>query len=485
MFEGETRFVNSKKIIRGCYSQFWKEDKSFGISRIADYFSKCAGAVFVNDTIKNAVAPKIKNNVIFETIEDATNPNIFYPIDGAKDKNFTAIFVGNTQRKLKNYEKIVEACKKANVNLITCSNIDNKELVLYYNKADICINFSDHEGGPQTFLESGLCGVPMVIREGNDLSKKIPCFTVSNFNDLLRKLIFLKNNKYLCARKGLLARSAILKNFTYSKVSKKFGDLILKLNKIKEVTLKKDLTKELTVFVVSCGSNPNYIDCINSLRNQNCSFNIKYIKDISPMSKAFQKMIDDCFTKYYIQVDEDMILNENSIEKIYESIKSSSNATHSVCYLLKDPHLNFNLYGIKAYKHDVMKNHPYNLNVISCEVEQLGRIEKSGYKNVFIQEVVGLHSPKWTQELIFERYFDLMEKWKVYNYHWMGELPAKLMHIYKNNPTDLNLFAFMGAMTSISSNEKLRNREKNYKIEDKNFKRIKNLISIKSFNHIK
>ena len=35
------------------------------------------------------------------------------------------------------------------------------------------------------------------------------------------------------------------------------------------------------------------------------------------MSKALQEMINRCKTKYYVEVDEDMILQPNAIELLY------------------------------------------------------------------------------------------------------------------------------------------------------------------------
>jgi len=479
MFEGETRFLSSQKIIRGCYSQFWKENKDFSIQTISSTFSSCAGAIFVNETVRDAIAPNIKGDFKFDIIEDATDPNLFFPINGLKKKDFTAIFVGNTKRKLKNYKKIVKACNEANVKLITCSNIENNKLVNYYNKADVCINFSDHEGGPQTFLETSLCEVPMIIREGNDLSKKIPCFTVSDYEDLVKKLVLLKTNRNKCTEIGKSARIEVLKNFTYSKVSKKFGDFILNMHNSKNKKTKIDLSKEVTVFVISCGENPNYLDCIGSLNNQNSYFKIKYIKNISPMAKAFQKMIDECDTKYYVQVDEDMILEKNAIETLYNSIKLEGNKVSKVCYMLKDHHLSFDIYGIKIYNHSIMRGYPYNQNVISCEKEQILRLEADGFSTVMIDKAVGIHSPKWTDKLIFERYFDLMEKWKIYNYSWMKSIPKKLLKIFKDSPTDQNFYALMGALTSVMSKERLRFREKNFKIEDENLINLKKIMDDK------
>jgi hypothetical protein len=49
--------------------------------------------------------------------------------------------------------------------------------------------------------------------------------------------------------------------------------------------------------------------------------------------------------------------------------------------MLKDTHLDFNLYGIKGYKHNILKKYPYNLEIISCEVEQVKRFQNDGYDN--------------------------------------------------------------------------------------------------------
>jgi hypothetical protein len=51
-------------------------------------------------------------------------------------------------------------------------------------------------------------------------------------------------------------------------------------------------------------------------------------------------------------------------------------------------------------------------------------------------------------------------------------VPEKLEKIYKNDPSDINYFAMMGAKTSISSKD-IRNRQKDYRIEDENYLKIK------------
>jgi GR25 family glycosyltransferase involved in LPS biosynthesis len=479
MWEAERIIPDGDNVIRGCYSAFWLENNFFSEEKISEFFKSSRGGVFVNDFLKDSICKFLPEDYTQTTIHDSTDENKFYPIDNLKEKEFTAIFVGNTNRKIKNYKDIVDICEISGIKLITCTDISNEELINYYNKADICINFSTFEGGPQTFLESSLCEVPMLIRSNNELSKLIPCFKGDDKEDFIRTIKKLKNNREECKEVGRKARNIVLENFTYKKTAKKFADFFLNVLEIDEPNKnldKKDLSKFLTVFIIRSGDNPNYEDCLSSLNNQSIKFNLIEIKDVAPMSKAFQKMIDNCKTDYYIQVDEDMILFENTIEKIYDRLIITEDNISTVVHMLNDKHLDFDIYGIKGYKHKIMKNYPYNLEIISCEVEQMTRLQNDGFETLMYSEVVGYHSPKWTPELIYERYFDLMEKWKVFKYDWLSELPAKLMEIFKLDPSDINLFALMGSMTSISNESTIRNREKNFLIKDKNFEIIEKMV---------
>ena len=481
-WEADRTIPDSKKIIRGCYSAFWLENNYFSEKKLAEFFSNCAGGIFANNFLKNSLSKYLPADFPMTIIEDASDENIFYPIEGIRNENFTAIFVGNFTRKVKNFDIIEEICREADIELLVCSDKRNDELVRYYNKADICINFSEFEGGPQTFIEAALCGVPMLIRENNELSKLIPCFKGETKEDFVRIINKLKDNRDLCQIVGKEAMQVAIENFTYKKAAEKFGKFFLNLKN--GFFDKKDLSDKLTVFVICCGQNPNYNSCINALEKQNVIFTIKEVKNVSPMSAAFQKMIDDCETEYYIQVDEDMILFENTIETIFNSLERSDINTSTISYMLKDVHLDFNLYGVKGYKHFILKNYPYNLEIISCEVEQIKRLKNDGYDTLMIPKVVGYHSPEWTEDIIFERYFDLMEKWKNFKYHWLDELPSKLLQIFRNEPSDINFYALMGAMTSLSNPEKIRKREKNFEIEDENFLKIKQMIEIKEFQFI-
>ncbi|MCK9558034.1 MAG: radical SAM protein [Candidatus Cloacimonetes bacterium] len=238
-----------------------------------------------------------------------------------------------------------------------------------------------------------------------------------------------------------------------------------------------DLTKQITAFVISAGNNPNYPICLKALQDQTAKVTIDIIKDYSPMSVAFQQMLVRCKTPYYIEVDEDMVLNPDAIETMYRTaINEQDPKVSMVCFRLLDVHVDFKIYGIKIYKFDVFKNYPYNLENMSCEVEQLERMKADGYTYKLIEDVVGQHSPLWSNELIFGRYLNLMEKFKEFKYVWLESLPRKLFEIFQKDPSETNLYALLGAYTSLSNDKKIQSGEKDFTNKQKEYIRMQSFI---------
>ena len=229
--------------------------------------------------------------------------------------------------------------------------------------------------------------------------------------------------------------------------------------------IKKEL-KDLTVFIIYSGNNPNFADCQRALENQTTSFEIMTVQNVAPMPKAFQCMLDSCKTNYYVQVDCDMILKPDAIEKMYNAITSSKPHEAMVCFRLHDLHLDLEIQGVKIYKHGIFKNFPY-LDCLSCEMNQLERMKQFGYTYAAIEEVLGEHSPKWTEEEIFDRYFIFMQKTNPKN------LPQMVLDIYLKNPNRLNLFALLGCISGMLSPEKLKS-DKNFREVNPSFFKLNN-----------
>lgn len=168
----------------------------------------------------------------------------------------------------------------------------------------------------------------------------------------------------------------------------------------------------------------------------------------------------NCTTPYYIQIDSDMILNSNGIEKLYNSILNTQSKTAMVCFKLLDHHQNKPIDGIKIYKYDIFKKYPYK-NVLSCEMEQLKELERDGFNYIRNSETIGTHCPIWSKETIFERYFNYMEKLKKFESANYPLLLQNLLNIFLKDQTKTNLYAFIGAIASAVTRD-IKTDEKDY-----------------------
>ena len=228
-FEGEGSIpVNKDKMIRGCYSAFWLEKPQFSPKYLGNVFSQCRAAIFVNHILASEVTPFI-GDIPHTIIYDSSDHNLFYPIANSKQLNFTAIFVGNISRKIKHFDTIQKICRESKIDLLVAQNIPHHKLVEEYAKADVCINFSDFEGGPQTFAEAALCEIPMLIKENNALAQIIPCFKGKDEHDFKKILQTLKKNRSVCKCVGKQARKMVISNFTYVHAAAKFAEFFLSL----------------------------------------------------------------------------------------------------------------------------------------------------------------------------------------------------------------------------------------------------------------
>jgi len=194
-----------------------------------------------------------------------------------------------------------------------------------------------------------------------------------------------------------------------------------------------DLTEQITIFVSSVDEN-KLKRCVDALNKQDCKFSGPYIiRNIHPMSVAFQKMIDECKTPFYYQADEDMELDPDTISRGYKDMVAQNSQTALLCYPLWDTHMNRIITGLKIYRHEVIKKYPYDLNAPSCEMDQVQRLQRDGYKAVTIwrnpgkprdpnaPELVGKHVVE--DKDVKHRYSNLGFKYS--KFPWMGWLATE------------------------------------------------------------
>ena len=233
----------------------------------------------------------------------------------------------------------------------------------------------------------------------------------------------------------------------------------------------KYFLNDLTIFVISTGEN-TIKECLDSLKNQTCDFQIEIIKDISPMSKAFQEMPNRCKTKYFVQVDADMVLYPNAIIDLYKSIKNSFPLVYRISAQLYEE--GFGVGGsVKCWKKSIFRFFSFR-DVRTVDRDFHNRVKKFGFFYKYIKKVVGTHKPRHSNFSFYLKAKSDIEKWRfldrdVYKY----ALP-----LFDNvtNKESVNHFQLLGILLGTLTPYKRVIKSKNFEVEFKRFKIISELI---------
>lgn len=216
-----------------------------------------------------------------------------------------------------------------------------------------------------------------------------------------------------------------------------------------------DLTDQVTVFVTTVGA-PSFDACLDHLNRQDCRFEMRIIDHVAPMNAAFQKMMDDCTTPYYVQVDEDMLLRPNAVRWLHDQMQSACPEVSIVCAYLFDEHLKRPIQGVKIFRHEIVRHFPFSA-VEACELDHNERLIAAGYPlKIFEPEDVidsedgtlGQHGTHWTPRTIYERFANLERKYRRFpdKLPWVSELPDIILKRYLDRGDTLDLYALMGSV---------------------------------------
>lgn len=244
---------------------------------------------------------------------------------------------------------------------------------------------------------------------------------------------------------------------------------------------KTDLRKELTVFVIYSGEE-TISECINSLKKQNSLFKLKFIKNIIPMSSAFQFMPENCFTKYFIQVDADMVLYSDSILRLYKLICNTNFLTYRISGQLYEK--GFGLGGhVKCWKKSIFKIFKFK-DVRTVDRNFHNRVKYFGLRNKVISHVFGIHIPRHSK---FSKYLKTksdIEKWRFLRRPFEKYAEPLMNNLIQNN--DLNRLhgLIMGIISPRNRVMSSKNSDYEKKIYIKQEKIINSIITNNSFKLI-
>jgi MoaA/NifB/PqqE/SkfB family radical SAM enzyme len=246
----------------------------------------------------------------------------------------------------------------------------------------------------------------------------------------------------------------------------------------------RDLRDEVTVFVISSGE-PSLASCHRHLDVQDCLFQREDVRDVAPMWRAFQAMLDRCRTPYYVQVDADMLLEPWAVSGLYDTIRAEEDGrqggipcttsgwpeeipVRGVCQVvawLWDDDVQRPIQGVKIYRHEVCARYPYR-EELSCEQGQNHAMRADGWqvRGMLLgdqdvgdgtwrrtRRTFGMHFASQTPAMAFERWQRLALKMRALPWMgWIADYPPRLEAAWLAAPKDeIAKARYLGAVAGL------------------------------------
>jgi hypothetical protein len=236
-----------------------------------------------------------------------------------------------------------------------------------------------------------------------------------------------------------------------------------------------DLRDLVTVFVTTVGY-PTFGACLEHLRAQDSRFTLRIIEHVAPMSAAFQRMLDECTTPYYVQVDEDMLLYPPAVRTLYERLAAMEFRMVQYVAALYDVHLERVIYGLKIFRHTVVRRYPFR-DVSGCEWDQIRRFRADGYIDVRVplegatrhsEHTLGLHGTYWTPEAVYLRFFvlELTRRMGNRTHDWLRDTATIFLQRFLKSGSEVDFHALMGVLAGSLADITTIAREKDYRTYD-------------------
>ena len=215
-----------------------------------------------------------------------------------------------------------------------------------------------------------------------------------------------------------------------------------------------------TVFVITIGD-CTFPQCKEALLNQDLqTFKLDVIEKYHPMSAAFQEMIRRCETEYFIQVDEDMILEPTAVSTMESWMQKAPDDVGMMCFHLQDIDRNRTIQGVKIYRTNAMKALKFR-DVKACEMDLLEQMAQKGIRWILHPTIQGRHGTHYTPETIYRRYKTMYEK-DIREWNDVTEDIRSKAVQFRETGDSLALFALMGAVDGIISAPYANDQEKDF-----------------------
>jgi hypothetical protein len=162
---------------------------------------------------------------------------------------------------------------------------------------------------------------------------------------------------------------------------------------------------DVTALVFTCDPSPLLEECLAAVRSQTLpARRIEIVRNVMPISRAFQEGLDRVETPYFVSVDDDMILHPRCFEQLHYLLTRSSNRAEVVLGL-EDPLLGI-IQGIHFYRTSAVAPIGFHPCDEKGPERRLSRkLRAAGYETLAdISIVAGRHHPVYTPLEVFWKY---------------------------------------------------------------------------------
>ena len=373
-----------------------------------------------------------------------------------------------------------------------------REMARFYGGLDLYVHASLSEALSIAILEAMSYGLPVVATQVGGTAEAVldgttgllvPPGEPAPFSEAILSMIGRPDVRIAL---GAAGRRRAEEKFSLDRMVDAFENLYLRTavacqedprESVREFTGGGDSPElaDTTIFISTIGDQANFDDCLAHLRAQTVRCRIEIIDRVAPMSHAFALMHELCSTPFYVQVDEDMLLHPHAIETLHDLLVKSPGDVALVCAPLWDCDVERAILGVKIYRHEIVKQFPYR-NSLSCEVDQMKRMLKAGYKITAHSTgedavCLGEHGKHYSPRTIFQRWQRLFHKHNQMGHlTWLEPWPDRLLERYMTTRDPVHLYALLGAIAGIGGRAE-SNRELDWRDANPALQRIEYYFS--------
>ncbi|NGZ02945.1 MAG: hypothetical protein CV090_07845, partial [Nitrospira sp. WS238] len=213
-----------------------------------------------------------------------------------------------------------------------------------------------------------------------------------------------------------------------------------------------------TAFVLTV-DDPAFPSCKAALdAQQGTTFKLEIIRNVCPFNAAAQAMIDRCTTPYFIQVDEDMILEPDAVVTMESAMAAAPDDVGMICFHLFDDDRGMPIQGVKIYRTAHMKSLSFR-DVKASEMDLLEQMGRQNIQWILHSDVKGRHGTHYTPETMYRRYKTMYEK-DIRQWNLLTADIHRKADAFRRTGDPLQLFALLGAAHGIINAPLAADREK-------------------------